>query len=289
MQDYYNLEDIKNLLRYYDLIIESRRMINIIDLKIEQSKSAKNIFNNKDIINNYPWKGFKEKYIALELIINEFEHHQNDLSDTESKFSKKVMQTLVTSIRNIGYLSQEIHKAHIEKLLIREVGIIKETLLNPNYRRFSEAWLLLNTTPSKTYKREEVVSLIEGLIAKTEKRHSIKVNLITSKITESFFNLAQELDEAHIEILQKASNVILKFLIVAKANPEIFCFFIYSKVFLKSKINNDIVLRVETLDNLQNHYSGFFNEYGSESAIVISLSMRWKILLNQASAISSTS
>ena len=289
MQKYYNLEDIRNRLKYYEPTLESRRMINIIDLEIQQSSKPKDILEILTMINNFPWQGFKEKDIALGLILKAFERYEEELQNSTSSSNNKIIDSLVDSIRNIGYPSQEIHSAHIEKIRIRKASSIKETLLNPNHPRFNEAWLLVATTPAKNYSRSEIVSLIEGLIASAENKQNYKRKLVASKITEAFFNLAQELEEGDIELLTAASNSIIRYLVMTHAEPELFSFYIDAKVFLESNLKIDIPLEASNLELVQSHFSEVFEKHGSDSSIVRSLSMRWKILVNQAGSVNSAS
>lgn len=289
MQKYYNLEEIRKKLRYYDPSLESRRMINIIDLEIQQSLGTKNLLDIISLVNNYPWSGFKEKDLALDLVLKAFEKHQATLSEESEKTSQKVIKEFVKTVKNIGYPSQEIHAAHQEKMRIRESSVICETLLNTNHERFNEAWLLIATTPAKNYKHEEIISLLEGINQAALLRTHRKIPIVTNKITESFFNIAQELTDQDIEPITTTCNSIARFLVESEASPDVFCFFIDAKIFLEGNLKTDIILEREVLDQMQAYFSRMYDKHGSESSTVLSLSMRWRILMNQASSVHTAS
>ena len=289
MQKYYNLEDTRKRLRYYDPSIESRRMINIIDLEIQQSTDIKGLHEVISLVSSYPWNGFKEKDFALELILKAFEKHQNELTSSNSKQSEKLINDFVKIVRDIGYPSQEIHIAHQEKMRIRKTDVIKKAMLDIHNRRFTEAWLLIATTPAKNYSKVDILSLLDGINKASQFKVNKKSQIITSKITEAFFNICQELEEDSIETISHTCNNIVKFLVKSNAEPDIFCFFIDAKIFLEGNLKADIILTKETIDLLQVHFSKVYESYGSDSSIVTSLSMRWKILMSQVSHLSSAS
>lgn len=69
LQKYYALEEVRRKVRDYDERIETRRLMNMLELQLSNSHNQNTIINILETISNYPLKGFKEKDHALKLII----------------------------------------------------------------------------------------------------------------------------------------------------------------------------------------------------------------------------
>ncbi len=280
MQKYFNLEEVRKKLRYYDPSLESRRMLNIIDLEIEQSNSQKDIWDILSLINNYPWQGFKEKDLALELVLKSYERFQD--REPKNQIKDKILERFVDTIQNIGYPSQEIHAAHLDKMRIRQADSISKTCLSRSHPRFNEAWLLMATTSTRNFSNEELIILL-GTIEKAIKDKVIrKKPIVIKKASEAFFNVSQEMSNQHINIINQVANSIVQFLIEMNANPDQFCFFMDAKIFLETNLKESVSLHTETLNQMQAYFAQLYDRYGSDSSTVISLSSRWRILMNQA-------
>lgn len=281
LQKYYSLEATREKLRYFDPSTESRKLLNIIELEIQQAGSIKKILDVISLIDSYPWHGYQEKDLALDLVLKAQKKQISSGFESE-KEEQYFTKSLVTAIRNIGYPSQEIHRAHQEKMRIREVDIIRKTLTSTKSDRFSEAWMLIATTQPGIYSKKEIVLLLETINKVCKDKSYYKNQIIVQKISEAYFNLTQELSREEIPLIQETCDNIASYLIHSEASPDIFCFFIDGKVFLESNMKTDLTLQQETLDQMQLFFSQIYDKNNSNTHIVSSLSMRWAILINQS-------
>jgi hypothetical protein len=278
MQKYFNLEDVRSTLKGYEPGVESRRMINIIDLEVQQCDTIKSISDILSLINNYPWQGFKEKDLALDLVLKTFDQF-NTLEITEPE---PYIERFVEAIHNIGYPSQEIHAAHLDKMQIRQAVAISRTCLNSHHPRFSEAWILMATTSTRNYTEEELIILLGTLDKAITDPNLRKRPIILQKAAEAFFNITQELTREHMDSINVVANSLIVFLIDGGANADQFCFFMDAKIFLESNLKENLALAQETLNRMQTYFSHLYETLGADSTTVISLSSRWRILMNQA-------
>ncbi len=279
MQKYFNLEEIRKTLKYYEPSIDSRRMLNIIDMEIHNTSDLKGFSDIISLVNNYPWSGFKEKDLALQILVKAFRKYSN--AQSQNSISNKILKEFVSTVNRIGYPSQEIHTAHLEKIRIRKPQIIKKAITNQNSPRFIEAWLLLGSTAAKNYSKDDLIDLLDCINLAATTLVPKRLHILPIKVAEAYFNVCQELDEDNILIITKTLNNIVNFLIACEANPESFCFLIDGKIFLEGNLKFDILLTKDTLDSLQFYFSHLYEKYSSSRAIVHSLSLRWRILMNQ--------
>ncbi|MFW7381347.1 MAG: hypothetical protein ACOH5I_21210 [Oligoflexus sp.] len=278
MQKYFNLEDARKKLKYYEPSVESRRMLNIVELEIQQSDNNRNINDILALVNNYPWQGFKEKDIALDLVLKCFEKYK----ELQGEHSEKSIKRFVEAIQNIGYPSQEIHAAHLDKMQIRQAAAISKTCLSSHHPRFNEAWLLMATTPTRNYTEDELIVLL-GTIDKAIADRTIRRKaIVAKKAPEAFFNICQELTRDHIDSVTIVANKMLNFMIESHASADQFCFFMDAKIFLESNLKENVVLAPEIINQLQAYFTKLYDQLGANSSSVISLSSRWRILMNQS-------
>jgi len=280
MQKYFNLEDARKKLKCYEPSIESRRMLNIVELEIQQSKNTRDVNDILSLVNNYPWQGFKEKDIALDLVLMCFDKYKEFHGD----HNEKSITRFVEAIQNIGYPSQEIHAAHLDKMQIRQALAISKTCLTLHHPRFNEAWLLMATTPTRNYSEDELIVLL-GTIDKAISDRSIRKRpVVIKKSSEAFFNVSQELTKEHIDSINIVANKQLQYLIESNANADHFCFFMDAKIFLESNLKENITLNQDTINLLQQYFTKLYDQLGANSSSVISLSSRWRILMNQTTS-----
>ena len=281
MQKYFNLEMIREAIKFHEPTEEARKIINIAELEISGCNDLKSIKKSINFLKNYPWKGFREKDLALQALIRVFDKSKSLKLGPKERSTLKEM--FVETVNGIGYPSQEIHLGHMEKMKIRRSDYLVKVIQNHHDSRFIEGWLLLATTSPKVYGEKEILQLLAAInkFCKTSKQ--TKNSVLNAKIPEAFFNLSQEISVNHIELISDTCNQIAKLLIRSEADPEVFCFFIDGKVFLEGNLKCDISLTRNTTIALQSLFSSMTNRTGSNPSVLHSLGLRWKILENQAS------
>ena len=126
-------------------------------------------------ISCYDWRGFKEKDLAIQLLKEVWQRliqspnhgHMDGRSDRHGRDSRKISElsnSIVQSILEIGYPSQHLHVAQIQKNSLRTMVNLRESALNAGHIRFTEAWTLLSSgvvIGSMEFGSREVLEIVQ--------------------------------------------------------------------------------------------------------------------------------
>ena len=192
LQKYYPLEQIRSKILYYNITEETHNMVSIIKAAINNiSENINEIYFIIDLIQYHNWNGFKEKDLALELII-ELYNKSTSLYSRLIKNDKNFLEltdALKNLIFNIGYPSKELYLAHKEKVLLRKMDLLLSTSQDISNDRFYEAWTFLATCDLSFYSDQDLQKLFEFLITIPHIDRFKDNRFVMSKTIEIFKNL----------------------------------------------------------------------------------------------------
>jgi len=145
---------------------ESLSLIDTLNRRIDFVKGQNEIAHVVGTISSYRWAGFKEKDLALELLIRIWQEHLVSLRQ-ESLEYKNLFQLVVSSIADIGYPTRYLHSAQLQKNTLRSIKELKKAALDVSNVRFNESWSLLSSGVYGRLSEKDagaVMSLIESAI-----------------------------------------------------------------------------------------------------------------------------
>ena len=280
LQQYFNLEATRDSLKFFPPSEDAQKILVSLRAELDSLDNYKSLLKSIEIIRHYPWRGFKEKDAALDLLV--------DTYDKVSKLCKKstdhqkLTKSFVAATSAVGYPSQAIHEAHLEKLRIRSPNFLASAIANPHQKYFLESWLHLSSTSTKQFSREDIVNLMNVIGSFCRSRNSKKLSPnLTAKVVESFLNLAQQLTSEDVDLIQEICNRVLSVLIENNASTELFCFLIDGKIFLESNLKEDIAVNDDNMNKLQSFIKQQLINYGDQSSVYHSLAIRWRIIAAQ--------
>lgn len=284
LQKYYNLEDTRQLINDYEPGKESRRILNMLDLQLTQTREPKRIMETLAALTSQQWRGFKEKDLALKVALKAFLklRDMEVIDNPQNPLSATYRQKLLDVITTIGYPSQILHMAHMNKIRLRQVGQILEIARNPGHRRFIESWLLLTCINPHRYSALEIKDLVK-LVESAIKEPNLKSReVVRTKAVEAFFNLAPCLSTPEeSEMIRRLTNQLGQYLAEQQASIELCSFYLDAKIFLEDQIKESIPLEPATMQALGQHFNHLFATLGPKAPSIVGLTSRWRQLIQQ--------
>jgi hypothetical protein len=161
LQRYCDLDSLRKLLLDFDPSIESMKVLDLFQIQVNQARTSPTMMNVVDSVANYFWRGFKEKDLALNIVLQAHRFNQNLITIARQKGEEpprsciKLNETIQNAIEQIGYPSQLFHRAHIQKSALRDVKSLYRAASKPSDPRFLESWSLIATLDLTRYSQED--------------------------------------------------------------------------------------------------------------------------------------
>ena len=175
---------------------EQKPSVNMIQFQFNQQLTYQKIEEIISSICSYSWQGFREKDLALSLVLQAYKTVLVLESSNEKDTPEKEIweEFFLRAIEKIGYPSQILYQAHKQKRAIRDLAQIADIATNTKHRRFAEAWLYISSVEPRLFSENEVLEIMH-LINRVIKIPRITTQpIVRSKISECFFNFASRLD-----------------------------------------------------------------------------------------------
>ena len=254
LQQYYNLEDTRRILRDYEERVDTRKFINMIRMQLNRADSHATVEKVLQLLGAFEFYGFREKDAALNICLEAFERcgvfGKNKLAS--EVLPPKTRGLFIETIEKIGYPSQILHLAYVNKHALRDCKTIISICKSPKNPRFFESWALLLTLDARQFKEDELLDLIHLIIhaLATPAIHSQVV--FRAKCIEVFINIASALGKTnHDAIIGKCFNELAAFLVKIRGSVEHLAFFWDAKIHLEAETGRTLDLSPENMTAMQ--------------------------------------
>src|SRR5690606_3069083 len=129
LQRYFDLDSMRRSLMDFEPSPERIRLQNLLGLQISKAADPAQVIDALASLTTVPWRGFKEKDAALQLVmqahvkLSELLTPGQSLVEAAAKNPKAqaMHDRLLDAVRLIGYPSQILHNAQVSKLALRDV------------------------------------------------------------------------------------------------------------------------------------------------------------------------
>lgn len=170
----------KNILKSLDVTSEATKIHTILTRRINLARSPVEIRRIIDAIMGYNWTGFKEKDLAIGLLIELWTNRVAPLKESEKGSFSKFNSVIISSIFTIGYPSKHFHHAQLEKQNIRSVEHLDLIACDPAHPQHEEVWLLLSGGIEGRLEKsdkQQIINIIESAMKKDDIFRNINVQI----------------------------------------------------------------------------------------------------------------
>jgi hypothetical protein len=282
LQRYFDLDSMRKALLDFEPSQESSRLLNLLGLQINRARTGDEILEVLSSITSVPWRGFREKDHALQLILTaygklgEMLAGGKGLHEAEDPKTRALHAKLLDAVKAVGYPSQVLHHAHVNKLALRDVGTLLEVAGDPRHARFSEAWLLMATTD---YARHTPASRRELLGFLRDVRLTPKVakqRLVQVKAVDALASLGRVCQGDEMALLREAQAAYCQWFADAQVDLDICCLFLDANLFLAAHLSRELDLAPAARERLDRYFKGMTAELGATHPKVIAVMSRWQ-------------
>ncbi len=142
LQGLYDMDFRRRLLLDFEPREESLRLVGSLKRRLPVISGEIEVRHMINAITSYDWRGFKEKDLAINLLVDVWVNiNQKQSFDVKAK--KDISELVVQVVFEIGYPSQHLHLAQFQKNSLRSLQTLREAALDVNHQRFVESWTLL--------------------------------------------------------------------------------------------------------------------------------------------------
>ncbi|MEI8026223.1 MAG: hypothetical protein WCI18_07725 [Pseudomonadota bacterium] len=142
LQGLYDMDFRRRLLLDFEPSEESLRLVGSLKRRMSVISGEIEVRHMVNAITSYDWRGFKEKDLAINLLM-EVWANINHKQSFHAKIKKDLSDFVVQVIFEIGYPSQHLHLAQFQKNSLRSLETLREVALDVSHQRYVEAWTLL--------------------------------------------------------------------------------------------------------------------------------------------------
>jgi hypothetical protein len=191
LQRYYALDQFRQKLFDFEPSPDSQKLLNILSLQINNANRIADCQRIIDVITGFKWKGFREKDLALRLLLS-IHQRVDKLAETRiasPENHKEVFAKIAASIATIGYPSQALNQAHMYKIENRNLEKIKRATLDTHHVSHLEAWATLASIDFKKLTEQEFL-IAKSIIKSATNRIDLMVSpTIQARLLDCAANL----------------------------------------------------------------------------------------------------
>ena len=196
-------------------------------------------------------------------------HERITNSDHELK------QELLNAVRAIGYPSQILHHAQIDKIALRDIARLKAVALSPHDPRFEEAWLVLSTTDYQRHTPAQRRDFLAFLRRAGQRSQIAKIPLVQIKGTDALAGLARTCDSSDLDQLQETLVALYQWLARAEAEPNTLCLLLDAHIFIKGQLHQNLTLPKAATQQLSTYVKKLRQRLGGSDPQIVALNARW--------------
>lgn len=268
LQRYYALDQFRETITDFEPGKDSHRLLNILSLQINNALKESDCIRVVDVITSFRWRGFKEKDLALRLLLN-LSDRINKLTDTGAlpiASRNTVLDRISSSISQIGYPSQIINQAHLYKIENRNLGKLQAAALDSKHPANAEAWATLASIDYKRFTSAEFL-VLKSIIKSAASRSDLLVSsTVQGRVLECALNLIKiqtHLNQApDVDLLMQPINSIVSLRVDLETASLIIDVLIYANRLLNEPIplNDSVINYFENLVEQAPSRSNFWHQ-----------------------------
>jgi len=280
LQKFYDLDKIRSRLQDFEPSSDSMRFIQLLELQLVNDANLDNIQKLLLHISEYPWHGFKEKDLALQVIkkcyvqaLSVINTQTNDEGSLQLK--EKLHKATFLATTQVGYPSELLHKAQIEKWAVRNKQKLLQYASKIKSQRHHEAWVMLATCEIEHLSVDEGKDYLHFLEAVPSNKQLNRSHFILNKSIQSITNLLQT-DKFSDAVMVK--NLLSKYsvwLVEAHANIDTCILFLDSWAVLNKRFSLALDLSDEHKGRLNHYFASLCENSQTTQNQAHSLFYRW--------------
>ena len=267
LQRYFDLDTMRQALFDFEPSDASYRIHRLLTLQLNNAQTATDIAQVLAQISSVAWRGFREKDNALSLILAVHERITNSDHDLKDE--------LLNAVRAIGYPSQILHHAQIDKIALRDIARLKAVALSPHDPRFEEAWLVLSTTDYHRHTPAQRRDFLAFLRRAGQRSQIARIPLVQIKGTDALAGLARACDSSDLDQLQETLAALYQWLARAEAEPNTLCLLLDAHIFIKGQLHQSLSLPKAATQQLRTYVKKLRQRLGDSDPQIVSLNARW--------------
>jgi hypothetical protein len=282
LQRYFDLDSMRKAILDFEPSPESSRLLNLLGLQIAKTRTPEEVLEVLASITSVPWKGFKEKDHALQLIL----HAYNALSekvgggqplyDSSEPKHRAIYDKILDAVRIVGYPSQILHAAQQRKIALRDVATLRDAASNPRDPRFHEAWLMMSATDFSRHATEQRKVLLEFLRDLDRRAALTSQRIVQVKAIDAVASIGRAAGEAELPLLRDALNRIGGWFAQRAVDPDICCLYLDAHTFLASSHEGRLELSLEVAESLDRYFKRLGETLGASDPKLIAVNSRWQ-------------
>ncbi len=281
LQRYFDLDSMRRSLLDFEPSQESARLQNLLGLQINKARTPEEVMEVLGSITSVPWRGFKEKDNALQLILAAYTNLSSLVSpgvflgETQDPKNKILHEKLLEAVKSIGYPSQTLHNAQISKIALRDIVNLTEAASDQRHPRFQEAWLLMATTDYQRYQSDQRLQILAYLkkLSGTRVAHH---RLVQTKAVDALASIGRWSKPEEFAEIVMVTAAIGKWFASAKVDPDICCLLLDAQIFLSTHLNQTIELAPALVDEMDRYFTELSTELGPNHPKIIAVMSRWR-------------
>ncbi len=287
LQRYYDLDSMRRELIDFEPSHESSRLHALLKLQITKAQNATALIEVLTSISTVPWKGFKEKDNALQLVLAVYGHAREALGGGEFLLEAKdakmhvLHEKLLDAVRLVGYPSQILHDAQRDKLALRDVPKLIEVAKDPKHPRFHEAWILASTTEFHRHPAERRLEMLRFLTAVGQNPELKNDALVQAKTVDSLCGLARAAHAgapsvAELAAMGAAFEATGKWFAAEHVEPDTCVLLLDARAFVLQHLRGEVNFSDTTAKALDETFKKHVEELGAQHPKVATLLSRWQ-------------
>jgi hypothetical protein len=254
LQRYYALDELRERIVDFEPSQDSQKLLNILSLQITNASKDSELARIIDVLSSFNWRGFKEKDLALRLLLSINERLKNfyESGSITDDIRKVIFTKLGEAISIIGYPSQIINQAHLYKVEIRNLERLKVSALDPKHLSFIESWITLASIDYRRFSDEEF-SVLKMIIKSAAKRSDIMLSTtIQGRVLECVSNLIMVQTKSGQEIDRELLTNVMSSIVELNGNFETASLLIDTLTFASRTIGGPIDLPEKLFEYFEN-------------------------------------
>lgn len=288
LQRYYDLDSMRRSLKDFEPSQEAARVHALLKLQIAKARNTAEMTEALTAIASIPWRGFREKDNALQLVLAVYNQAQATFGTIEMLGAAKdaklrlLHEKLFEAVKAVGYPSQVLHNAQIDKLQLRDVRKLLAAASDRQSPRFEEAWLLLATTDFVRYPLEQRAEMHGFLVSVARRSALAPVRLVQTKSVDALAALARavplgEDGKKEADLLGRSLDALGTWFATVRADPDICCLLLDTKLFLSSQLGLvQVDFGPDALAALETAFKELAAEHGASNPKIAALMSRWQ-------------
>jgi hypothetical protein len=291
LQRYFDLDTMRRTIMDFEPSQESLKLLNLMNLQFSKTRSVEEVVDVLRSITTVPWRGFREKDQALQLILkahktlNELLNEGKNICFDGSERFESQKAELLKAVQTIGYPSQILHNAQIDKTTLRDIETLMKVAQNQDHSRFHESWLLLSTNDYQRLNTEELSGIVTFISRIASSRKVTKNRIVQIKSVDALVNIARSLKDEQMPIVEDCFAKIGSWFADEKVDSDICCLYLDAHTFISDLYNRNVVIPAPVLDQLDNYFQDMQTQLSSNHPRIIAILSRWQIFRSKRSQV----